>query len=195
LENQTFDPAFWSSKYLNSETQWDLGAVSPALKIYIDQLTDKHVSILIPGCGNAHEAKYLLEKGFSNITVIDIAPEPIAQLKLAIKDSTRLNLICGDFFEFQGQFDLILEQTFFCALPPTARKAYAIKMHQLLKEGGKLVGLLFNRNFEQTTPPFGGNLTEYQRLFTPLFSTVILTPCTDSHPKRQGTELFMQCCK
>lgn len=195
MENQTFAAAFWSSKYLHAETQWDLGAVSPALKIYIDQLTDKQISILIPGCGNAHEAKYLLQKGFNNITVIDIAPEPIAQLKQEMTDVTGLNLICGDFFEFEGQYDLIIEQTFFCALPPTARTAYAMKMVQLLKEGGKLVGLLFNRSFEQASPPFGGNLAEYQLLFAPIFSSVMLSPCTDSHPKRQGTELFMQCRK
>ena len=195
MENKTFTADFWSTKYIKAETQWDLGGVSPALKIYIDQLVDKHISILIPGCGNAHEAKYLIQNGFTDITVIDIAPEPIAQLQKEINDPTSLKCICGNFFEFKGQYDLILEQTFFCALPPTARTAYAQQMHQLLKENGNLVGLLFNRQFDQAIPPFGGSLAEYELLFTAIFSSVLLTPCTDSHPKRQGTELFIQCRK
>jgi hypothetical protein len=47
----------------SNETGWDLGQVSPPLKAYIDQLTDKNLRILIPGCGNSYEAEYLLEKG------------------------------------------------------------------------------------------------------------------------------------
>jgi hypothetical protein len=42
-------------------TGWDLGLVSPQLKI-IDTLKDKDIAILIPGCGNTYEAAYLLEQ-------------------------------------------------------------------------------------------------------------------------------------
>jgi hypothetical protein len=43
------------------------------IKNYIDTLKDKDIAILIPGCGNTYEAAYLLEQGFTNVTVIDIA--------------------------------------------------------------------------------------------------------------------------
>jgi hypothetical protein len=39
------------------------------------QVENKNVKILIPGCGNAHEAELLLEEGFKNITLLDIAPK------------------------------------------------------------------------------------------------------------------------
>jgi hypothetical protein len=53
-------------------TGWDLAWCLP-IKNYIDTLKDKDIAILIPGCGNTYEAAYLLEQGFTNVTVIDIA--------------------------------------------------------------------------------------------------------------------------
>lgn len=73
------------------------------------------------------------------------------------------NLICDDFFNHQNQYDLIVEQTFFCALDPKLRNNYIKKIHELLKPKGKLVGLLFNIPLNTTHPPFGGN--EYVKQF------------------------------
>ena len=38
---------YWDDRYLNDDFGWDLGQVSPALKDYSDQLTDKNLAILI----------------------------------------------------------------------------------------------------------------------------------------------------
>lgn len=182
---------YWNERYMKEETGWDIGFVSTPLKIYIDQLTAKDVSILIPGGGNSYEAAYLLEKGFSNITVIDIAP--IVAEKLSIQFSEHGNsiqVICGDFFSLTGNYDLILEQTFFCAIDPSLRKAYAEKMQQLLNPNGKLVGLLFNRSFENN-PPFGGDENEYRDLFNPYFHIQTMEPSYNSIPQRAGSELFI----
>ena len=51
------------------------------MKKYIDQKLNKDLAILIPGAGNSYEAIYLMEQGFTNITVIDIAPTVIQLLK------------------------------------------------------------------------------------------------------------------
>ena len=64
---------YWTDRYQNRETSWDIGEVSRPIKEYIDQLQDKNVRILIPGCGNAYEAAYLVDKGFQDITLIDIS--------------------------------------------------------------------------------------------------------------------------
>ena len=40
-------------------------------------------------------------------------------------------------------------QTFFCAIDPSDRKKYADKIYTLLKENGKLAGVLFNHEFEK----------------------------------------------
>ncbi|TXT34436.1 MAG: thiopurine S-methyltransferase [Chitinophagaceae bacterium] len=186
----SLDANFWSDKYQNNSTQWDLGLVSPPIKQYIDQLTNKDCRILIPGCGNAYEAAYLLEQGFTNITLIDIAEPLVQSLQKKYKNDSRIQIILGDFFNHQGQYDLIIEQTFFCAIDPSLRTNYVIKMSQLIAKGGKLVGLLFNRSFEGG-PPFGGNKEEYIHLFSPTFSIKKLETCYNSFKKREESELFM----
>ncbi len=186
------DENYWSTRYSNEQTGWDLGRISPPLKAYFDQLTNKQLSILIPGCGNAHEVDYLLEKGFTNITIIDISPIPVKKLELQFAPylNKELHIICGDFFSLNKSFDLIVEQTFFCALDTSSRPNYVAKMTALLSRNGKLVGLLFNRAFEGG-PPFGGNKKEYEGLFGPKFLTQTMEESYNSIAPRQGTELFV----
>jgi len=185
------DKNFWNERYRSNQTGWDLGQVSPPLKSYIDQLTDKNLRILIPGCGNSYEAEYLLEKGFTNITIIDIAPELVKRLKSKFRSNKNIKIILGDFFTHRAKYDLILEQTFFCALDPKLRKNYAEAMKGLLVKGGKLAGVLFNKEFETQGPPFGGTDTEYLELFRDTFGFRIFEPCYNSFSKRVDKELFV----
>lgn len=193
--NFSLDGNYWSNRYDDGTAVWDLGEVSPPLKNYIDQLTDKNIRILIPGCGNTHEADYLLKQGFTNITVIDIAPALVAQLNEKYKANQNIKIILGDFFKHQGEYDLILEQTFFCALDPALRKDYVAKMHELLAPKGKLVGVLFNRRFEEQGPPFGGDRDDYEPLFANHFILLTFEPCYNSFIKRKDSELFINLLK
>ncbi len=189
-ENNSLDAEYWSSRYNANTPQWDLGQVSPPIKNYIDQLTNKNCRILIPGCGNSYEAAYLIEKGFTNITLIDIALVLVEALKIKFNQNASIQIILGDFFELDQQYDLIIEQTFFCALSPTLRPAYVNKMISLLSPNGKLVGLLFNRYFEDG-PPFGGSKIEYIKLFEAEFDLITFEPCYNSFFKRHESELFL----
>ena len=98
FRTEKLDASFWDEQYRNNNSIWDLGIVSPPLKAYIDQLKDKNISILIPGAGNAYELNYLLEKGFQNITIVDISKEIIAKLKTQTTIFNKVQLIEGDFF-------------------------------------------------------------------------------------------------
>lgn len=181
---------FWSNRYEAGTTGWDLGEVSPPIKEYIDQLTNKSIQILIPGCGNGYEAEYLWKNGFQNVHVIDLALEPLNNLKRRCPAFPEGQLHHGDFFEHLGKYDLIFEQTMFCAIDPVLRQKYADTVRELLVPGGKLVGVLFNRDFEGG-PPYGGNKEEYLAYFKD-FSKVIMEPCYNSYPARQGSELFVR---
>ncbi|TNE78416.1 MAG: methyltransferase domain-containing protein [Bacteroidetes bacterium] len=186
------DQDYWDSRYTEQQTGWDIGTVSPPLAQYIDQLSDKSIRILIPGCGNAYEAQYLLDHGFENISVVDISPTLTAKLSERWKDNPRIQVLCTDFFKLNETYDLILEQTFFCAIDPTLREAYAQKTAELLKSGGKLVGILFDRSFPHEGPPFGGNAADYRLLLQKYFSDVQLSPCHNSIEPRQGSEAFLR---
>jgi SAM-dependent methyltransferase len=182
---------FWNDQYLAQSTGWDLGQVSPPLKAYIDQITDKNIKILIPGCGNSYEAEYLLKQGFTDVNLIDIAPELVQRLQTKFKLNPHINIVLGDFFEHEGEYDLILEQTFFCALDPALRKNYVEKMAKLLKNKGKIAGVLFSKIFNIAGPPFGGTIEEYQELFKEIFDLKVFDPCYNSYDKRSGNELFI----
>ena len=186
---------FWNNKYNKNETGWDLKSPSTPLKEYIDQINDKATKILIPGCGNAYEAEYLLEKGFTNITLIDISEVVVNNIKEKFKNNSEIRVLHQNFFELEEQFDLILEQTFFCALDPKLRKDYSKKINQLLTKNGKLVGVLFNREFNQNEPPFGGNKTEYITYFNDYFDFKTMEDCYNSIPPRAGNELFINLIK
>ena len=185
------DQTYWDNQYQVNATGWDLGKVSPPIKAYIDTIDNKEAKILIPGCGNTYEAEYLLQQGFKNITVIDIAPTLVESLKQKFANNNNITIILGDFFDHQGKYDFIIEQTFFCALPPTMRQKYVWKMHQLLTDYGKLFGLLFNREFE-VSPPFGGSLNEYEHLLTKAFIFNSISLAGNSIPSRANTELFIE---
>ncbi|SDS24647.1 Thiopurine S-methyltransferase (TPMT) [Formosa sp. Hel1_31_208] len=181
---------FWDQRYQDETTGWDLGEVSPPIKAYIDQIDDKAISILIPGGGNAYEAEYLFRKGFHNVFVIDLSETALRNIKSRIPDFPAEQLLNGNFFELDRTFDLILEQTFFCAIHPDLRNDYVTKMNRLLAVKGKLAGVLFNVPLYTDRPPFGGSKSEYIKRFKRFFNILLMEKAHNSHESRIGRELF-----
>jgi len=185
---------FWENRWVENNIGWDLGEVSRPIKEYIDQLSDKSIKILIPGCGNAYEAEYLIDNGFTNIYVVEISGSAIASFKTRCPEFPVSQIIHSNFFEIEGQYDLILEQTFFCALDPSYRENYVERMTKLLKTDGKLIGLLFNAYFSEG-PPFGGDTKLYNTIFSKVFKIEIMETAYNSTLPRQGSELFIKMIK
>ncbi len=182
----------WNSRYINGDTGWDIGYVSTPLKAYFDTLTDKYQKILIPGGGNSYEAEYLHQQGFTQVYLLDWAPLALENLKKRIPDFPADHLLVADFFEHTGQYDLIVEQTFFCAIDKSLRAKYAGHAASLLKPGGKLMGVMFNAPMNTDHPPFGGDATEYRSYFEPHFNIIHMEPCQNSIAPRAGKELFVE---
>ncbi len=187
----TNSPSYWAQHYKDNNIPWDIGYPSVPLVSYFQNLQNKEAEILIPGAGNAYEAEWLWNNGFKNIHVIDLIEEPLKHLQRRVPEFPSTNLIHGDFFELNAKFDLIVEQTFFCALPPAFREAYVEKMANLLKPSGHLFGLLFDFKLTNEGPPFGGSLEEYQKLFATHFKIYKLERCYNSIKPRQGSELLI----
>lgn len=185
------DKSFWNSHWENRDTGWDIGYVSPAIAGYMQQYENKNAAILIAGCGNAYEAGFLVENGFTDITLVDIAPKAVELLKEKFKGKPQVKVLCEDFFQHKGEYDLMIEQTFFCAIPPGRRNEYAEKAASVLKKNGKVIGLLFNKIFEKEGPPFGGNTLEYKMVFRPYFKIKTMSDCYKSIPPRAGSEVFI----
>ena len=192
--NSLFDAAYWQQRYAAGQTGWDAGAITPPLRAYFAQLGPPDARhILIPGAGYGYEAEYLHAAGWPNVWVADLAPAPLEALRQRVPGFPADHLLLTDFFDLPpvSPFDLLVEQTFFCALDPTLRPAYARQCARLLRPGGTLMGLLFDTEFSQPGPPFGGSGEEYRAYFEPYFDFVHFAPATNSLPPRQGRELFI----
>jgi hypothetical protein len=190
----TLDAAYWQQRYVTGQTAWDTGAVTPPLRDYFAQLGSPDARrVLIPGAGRAYEAEYLHYAGYPNVFVADVAAAPLQDLLQRVPSFPRDHLLQQDFFQMPATppFDMLVEQTFFCALDPSLRPAYAQQCAYLLRSGGTLVGLLFDTTFSQPGPPFGGSREEYQTYFEPYFDFIHFETATNSIPPRQGRELFM----
>jgi len=190
MKTDKFNAKFWEDKYQNKTTGWNIGYPSTPIKTYIDQLTNKEIKILIPGAGNAYEAEYLHSNGFTNVWVIDLAKTPLKNLKIRVPSFPDSHLIQGNFFDHKEQYDLIIEQTFYCALNPALRDDYVAQMSELLKPKGKLVGLFFDFELTEQGPPFGGSLKEYKKRFSKYFKIKVLEKSYNSIKPRNGRELF-----
>jgi len=181
----------WEQRYKDEATGWDLGTISLPLKEYFDQVPNKTIKILIPGCGKGHEASYLHQNGFSNVFLLDLAPSPLHDFGIQHPTFPKKHLLEANFFEHQGQYDLIVEQTFFCAIYPIHRQAYAKKAYELLHTKGKLMGLLWSVKLNENHPPFGGSKQEYKDYFDEYFNFIHFENAYNSIQPRSGRELFL----
>lgn len=183
---------FWTKRYSENQTGWDIGYPSPALIDFVEKEVGKEAKILMPGAGNAYEASWMMENGWKNVHVLDISPIPLQNLQARNPKFPASQLIKGDFFKHSGTYDFILEQTFFCALPPSMREDYISQMASLLPGGGMLAGLLFQFPLTDQGPPFGGSKSEYLERFSPFFEIRHMDTSKLSIKPRKGNELWFE---
>lgn len=194
IYDDTGQETYWQQRYTEGRHGWNVGRPTDPIRAYLDQLEDRSLRILLPGAGNAYEAEYAWRTGFRQVYVLDIAARPLEKLARRVPDFPDGHLIQDNFFTHKGEYDLLLEQTFFCSFLPTQenRSAYFRKAHELLAPGGKLVGLFFATE-DVGRPghrPFGGTREEYLEYLTPYFEVRTLELAYNSIEPRRGWELF-----
>ena len=191
------DKAYWDSRYQSDNIGWDIGFVSPAIKNWFDIQENKDLHILIPGAGSGYEVSYAHKIGFKNVFYMDISSEAVALFKSKNISFPENRILSSDFFDLNlsSHFDIIIEQTFFCAQSPSRRVKYVKKTHDLLRKKGQIVGLLFGINFQKNGPPFGGDIVQYQKLFESKYEIEKLQICKNSIPERAGNEIWMELTK
>jgi hypothetical protein len=188
---ENYSEEYWNQQYLQGKTRWDIGYVSPPLKSYFDQLSDKNIRILVPGGGNAYEVEYLYKNSFLQTYLLDFSTVSNLQFISRFPEFPAGNIFNEDFFQHTETYDLIVEQTFLSSLLPERRAEYVDKMASLLNTNGKLVALLFNHQFPNMYPPFGGIEDEYKMLFSEKFDIIHFSLALNSIKPRCGRELFI----
>jgi SAM-dependent methyltransferase len=181
--------------YAAGEDRWDLGGASPPLVAALGRgEAGPPGRALVPGCGRGHDVRLLAAHGF-DATGVDFAAR-------AVREARRLARAAGqpglrferrDLFRlprsFEGAFDLVFEQTCFCAVHPSRRDEYVRAVHRVLRPGGLLLGLFFVIRPEEG-PPFGTTPAEVRVRFagTGLFALERARTPAESVPARQGRE-------
>ncbi|MCH8554248.1 MAG: TPMT family class I SAM-dependent methyltransferase [Schleiferiaceae bacterium] len=187
---EKLDASYWEGRWQAGETSWNIGYASPAIVNFAVNTIPKDAKILLPGAGNAYEAEALMKQGYQHLSVLDFSATAKSNFLTRFPDFPEEQFFQEDFFGHKGSYDYILEQTFFCALPPKRRAAYVQKMHELLNPKGILSGLLFQFPLTDDGPPFGGSASEYEALFSQQFHITSLHTSQESIPPRQGKELW-----
>jgi Thiopurine S-methyltransferase (TPMT) len=183
--NDSSRPEFWDVRYAAGETPWDFHGVPAALKAFLG--TSQTGTVLIPGCGAAYEVRVFHEAGWK-VTAIDFSPAAVERARSEL-GALASRVVQGDFFthDFGQNFDVIYERTFLCALPPDLWPAYVKRMSQLLRSGGKLVGIFFYSD-QADPPPYPLSPEKTRKLFKEKFSLVKTSPVWDSLPMFAGNE-------
>ena len=110
------DKDYWTDRYAVGKTGWDIGFASYPLVQYLDQIENKTLQVLVPGAGSGYEVAYARQLGFKNFHILDFSKEALVRFKALDPGFPGDQIHHQNFFEHQGSYDLILEQTFFCAL-------------------------------------------------------------------------------
>jgi SAM-dependent methyltransferase len=171
-------PAFWDERFAQGYTPWDKGGVPQALRDFAAARTDAPVT-LIPGCGAAYEAHFLLEAGW-DVTAIDFSPRAVAAARAGMGPWAD-RIVEADFFACAPPRapQLIYERAFLCALPRAQWPAIAARYAALLPAGGLLAGFFYLGDTRKG-PPFGAAPGELEALLEPYFVREQDAPVADS---------------
>jgi len=181
----------WQRHYEENDLGWDLGQVAPPfVKLWQEEKLPLG-KVLVPGCGRGHEVVFMAENGF-DVTAIDFSSGAVTYLKNALKKrNLEGRILHQDFFSLdeshEGVYDLVLEQTFFCAISPKQRRDYVLNVSRILKPGGILVGLFYHTD-EQGGPPYNTTREDIEMHFSKKFEIQELDKTSLSTEQRKDKE-------
>ena len=182
----------WQRHYDEGDLGWDLGQVAPPFIKLFESKTILPGKTLIPGCGRGHEVIYLAENGFE-VTAVDYSPGAVNHLKSTVQErNLKCEVLYLDFFgidsSHNGVYDLLIEQTFFCAISPEQRSFYVSTVARALKKGGMLAGLFYHTGEEEGGPPFNTTREDIKKYFSDSFEIRQLSKAEDSAEQRKNKE-------
>ena len=184
-------PEFWDMRYDAGFAPWDPGGVPAQLQAFVAcAARPRHV--LVPGCGAAHEVRYLAEAGW-DVLGLDFSHEALARARALL--GPHVNRVrYGDFFApIAGEpFEVVYERAFLCALPRRLWHDWAQRLAQVVEPGGTLAGYFYFDTGERG-PPFGlegqGQLDD---LLVPSFERVEDAAVGDSIDVFRGKERWQE---
>jgi len=163
------NPVFWDELYREGRTPWDLGSPTPVFADLLQSGVLAPGRTLILGCGKGYDAALFSEHGFE-VTAVDFSLEALNHARRYVASCPRpVTFLHQNLFSLSPTYDLsfdyVVEYVTFCAVNPRNRQAFARTVANLLKPGGKLLGLFFPLDDRPGGPPFVVHWDEVIRVF------------------------------
>jgi SAM-dependent methyltransferase len=136
----------WDSVYTRpqgaSGPSWYQEAPRLSLEL-IDALgVGKDAAVIDVGAGTSVLVDHLLERGFVDLSVLDVSRAALDQARRRVGDAAPVEWLCQDLLEWQPEcrFDLWHDRALFhFFVTPAARRAYLRTLHAALKTDGSVV--------------------------------------------------------
>ena len=190
--------------------RFDVQSPSPCLLHYLAQHKLPLIGrALVPGCGRGYDVLALSETEgaeWKEVLGLDLSPTGVAAARAYLEEAMEegeeeekkkmWRVEEGDFFKLgvekeEDKFTFIYDYTFFCAISPEKREAWARQMQALLAPGtGVLMTLIFPVCEKEGGPPYRVSLQGMKDLLEPLgfeAETLEMLPPNSCHPGRDGT--------
>ncbi|CAN5588306.1 hypothetical protein BH10BDE1_BH10BDE1_32610 [soil metagenome] len=164
LEDAT-DAAWWDERYESGDTRWDGAGPHPLLDSLISPLKLTRCRVLILGCGAGHDAAWWERQGHI-VTGVDYSQEAVDRARANYGERDSLKWVRADAFklpqEWTSRFDIVFENTMFCAIPPARREELVRAWWRLLTPRGRVIGLALIMD-KLSGPPYGSSEWEIRR--------------------------------
>lgn len=184
---------FWDEIYRKEVPPWELHKPHPAFTALVPKLKLTRSRVLVLGAGSGSDAAYFAEQGHI-VTAVDFSAEAVTAAKAKYADLTNLRFMQSDIFNLptsmNGQFDLIVEHTCYCAIDPTRRNELVRIWRRLLADNGHVLGVFFAID-KRSGPPFGGSEWEIRARLSKGFQPLYWLRWHQSVADRLGTELLV----
>jgi len=197
-------PKDWENAYVTGTVPWDLGRAPPVLEARIREIVASREAagddaapgprVFVPGAGRGHDARAWLAAGGA-VTALDIAPTAVAEGRaLDAAEGVSMTWLEADLFdlpaELDGTFDIVWEQTCFCAIDPARRGEYVEVIARLLAPGGAWMGVVWEVG-RPGGPPWSLTRADIEQHFAARFDFEVVravAPWT----KQRWDELFVE---
>ncbi|KAG9446860.1 hypothetical protein H6P81_012988 [Aristolochia fimbriata] len=162
----------WEKSWEKGITPWDLGTPTPVVLHLLQTGSFPKGRILVPGCGSGHDVVAIAgtERYVVGLEISETAIKKAKELSSSLPTADCFTFVKADFFTWHPTmlFDVIFDYTFFCAIEPVMRQAWATRVRDLLKPDGELITLMFPVSDHTGGPPYSVSVADYEEVLHPM---------------------------
>ncbi|KAF3783955.1 putative thiol methyltransferase 2 [Nymphaea thermarum] len=159
----------WNKCYEYEDIPWDLGQATPLVAHLVQSGSLPKGRGLVPGCGTGYDVVEMAspERYVVGLDISEKAMERSRKLFSSVPNVDNFTFVAADFFSWKTT------ESFFCAIDPSMRSAWAKRMHELLTVDGELIILMFPVDDHSGGPPFKVSFEAYDEVLRALGFEVI----------------------